>query len=138
MSRASWKTQYQIIESASNFHNKVREIFATDIIFKNLKCYQEVPVFKLIESYKDRYQKYDWYIDELNTVIELHGAQHYNMVNFGSIGYDQAMQNFIDIKRRDQDKKYAAIEAGIKYIEIDYRKYKKLNNEMMQEIIFGV
>ena len=136
MSRVGWKTQFNLISSASNFHNKVREIFATDDIFSHFKCYQEVPVNKLIEGYPDPYQKYDWYIDELNAVVELHGGQHYNVVNFGNIGYDQAQRNFIDIKKRDKQKKYAALDAGLTYIEIDYKKYNRLDNELLKSIIF--
>lgn len=134
-SSKSWKTQYTYIPNASKFHNKVKDIFCTDSLFKNLTCYQEVPVSELVE-YDNNQQRYDWYIEEINTVIELHGAQHYKLVNYGNIGYDDAMINFKNMQKRDSRKKYAAIEAGYKYVEISYKHYSKLDAALLKKLIF--
>lgn len=137
MGRANWKTQFTLLPSASAFHNKVRELILKDPILNNMKCYQEVSVAELIDGYQFRNHHFDWYIDELATVVELHGAQHYEMVNFGNIAYDAAVDRFRGIKKRDQMKKTAALEAGLNYVEIDYKKYKKLNGELLRELILS-
>lgn len=136
MSRTNWKTQYSRIESASKFHNKVREIFLTDNYFKNLKCFQEIPVSELVPFYPNRYHAIDWYVEELHTVIELHGKQHYSMVNFGGIGYDQAVTEFHNIQSRDNQKKEALIASDYEYRAISYKLYAKLNAELLKKIIF--
>ena len=69
--RSQWVNQYTLIDSASAFHNKVRDIFITDTFFKGLNCFQEVLVSALVPGYLNNYDAVDWYIDELNTVIEL-------------------------------------------------------------------
>lgn len=137
MSRVKWRDQYKNITSASKFHNKVREILASDPIFQNFRCYQEVAVHELIDGYPFHNHHYDWYIEELLTVIELHGAQHYKMVNYGNIGWDDAMNQFKGIQGRDQEKKQAAIDAGLKYIEIHHKHYKKLDGELLRKLVFG-
>ena len=134
--RNKWRTQYQKIESASKFHNRVREIFATDRFFRNLACYQEVNVQDLIHSYPFRSHHFDWYIDELQTVVELHGDQHYKVVNYGNIGIEEAQRNHIRIKDRDNTKKLAATEAGYDYVAIPYKEYKKLNAQRLKHLIF--
>jgi len=134
--RTSWKTQYQQIESASDFHEAVRQIFISDPFFKNLNCFQEVPVSALVETYGDNRHHIDWYIDELGTVIELHGEQHYKMTNFGNISYEKAEKAFNQMKYRDNQKKYAIIDAGYEYREINYKLKRKLSSELLKEIIF--
>lgn len=135
MSRVRWRNQFTELDSQSKFHNKVRGIFATDPFFKSLKCYQEIAVAELCEDYPYRNQHFDWYIDELHMIIELHGAQHYKMVNRGNIGYDQAMKKFREGQQRDSDKKYAAEQAGYKYVAIHYREYNKLNAVRLKELL---
>lgn len=124
-----WKTQYKKIDNASKFHEELREIFATHSFFKLLHCYQEVNVKDLIPNYEYGNHHYDWYIEELNLIIELHGKQHYMMTNFGNIGYDTAVKNFQDSKKRDSKKKKAAKENNFLFLEIDYKQYNKLNAE---------
>ena len=77
----------------------------------------------------------DWYIDELGTVLELHGIQHYKMVNFGNTSYDEAMKNFNNIRYRDNLKKTALIDAGFEYREISYKDIKKINPKYLKDII---
>ena len=135
--KSRWKNQYAVIESASKFHNKVREILATDSYFKRLRCFQEVPVIDLIPDYYASNQHYDWYIEELETIIELHGMQHYQCVNYGNIGYELAQKNFYNIQQRDIDKKEYAIEAGYKFVEIPYKHYNKLDRSSLAGFIFS-
>lgn len=135
MSKTKWKNQYKEIPTASKFHNKVREIFATDNYFKLFKCYQELNVQELIPTYSYNNHHYDWYIEELNLILELHGRQHYVATNFGKKGYDEVIQDFNNSKKRDSLKKMAAIKHGFSYKEISYKYYPKLDAKLLKTII---
>lgn len=63
--------------------------------------------------------------------------QHYQATNFGNIGYDDAQLEFKNIKKRDNKKRIAAINAGYDYLEIHYKYYAKLNEELLANMIFG-
>jgi hypothetical protein len=134
--RSKWKNQFNIIDGASSFHNKVREIFANDSFFKQFKCFQEVPVSSLVSSYQNNFDAVDWYIDEFNTVIELHGKQHYVQQSFGSKDsvFNQK-KAFNNIKYRDNRKKVALLNANYFYIEISYKDISKINSEYLKNKI---
>jgi hypothetical protein len=136
--RASWKNQYFLYENASAFHNKIREIFVTDKFFKQLKCFQEVPLKDLVQTYPNRFDAVDWYIDELNTILELHGKQHYQMQSFGSKDsvFNQR-KAFHNIKFRDNRKKTFLLNANYNYIEISYKDISKLNAEYLKNLILN-
>lgn len=134
--RSKWKTQFHEIESSSNFHLVLRKIFTTDPFFKNLKCFQEVSVSSLVESYPNNFDAVDWYIDELNLIIELHGVQHYKMQSFGSKdSYANQVKAFNNIKYRDNRKKHALLTAGYLFLEISYKHANKLNSEYIKQKI---
>lgn len=134
--RSKWKNQYYLLESASAFHNKVREIFISDPFFKQLNCFQEVPVKALVESYSNSLDAVDWYIDEFSLIIELHGKQHYQMQSFGSKDsvFNQK-KNFYNIKYRDNRKKTSLINAGYSFIEISYKDIKKIDSQYLKTLI---
>lgn len=134
--RSSWKDQFFHYPNASKFHNTVRDIFRTDSYFKNLKCFQEVPVSGLVNSYPNNFDAVDWFVDELNTVVELHGKQHYEKVLFGYKAYDNAKKDFHNIQYRDNRKKTFLIDAGYNYVEISYKNAKKLSAEFLKNKIF--
>ena len=136
-SRNSWKTQFEQIGSSSQFHETVRNIFRTDPYFKRLKCFQEVNVRDLVPDYEHHNHHYDWYVEELNMVIELHGRQHYHVTNFGDLSAAAAKKNFRNMQARDNMKKYAATSAGYFYVEIPYTLKNKLNNETLKELLIG-
>lgn len=135
MPKNKWKNQFKVIEANSKFHNRIREIFATDSFFKNMSCYQEVPVCELIEGYGARNQHYDWYVEELNLIIELHGRQHYQVVNYGNIGAGEAERSFRNQRERDSSKKHAALDAGYRYKAIHYRHRTKLTAELIKQLV---
>mgnify|MGYP003128900622 CR=1 FL=1 len=137
INRSKWKNQYHLYDSASNFHNKVREIFVNDPFFKQLKCFQEVPVKDLVNTYPNNLDAVDWYIDELNSIIELHGVQHYKIQSFGSTDsvYNQR-KNFYNIRNRDNRKKHALLEAGFFYFEIPYTEKTKLSSDYFKQLLF--
>lgn len=134
--RSAWKDQYYHYPNASKFHNALRELFRTDDYFKNLKCYQEVPVSALVTSYPNNYDAVDWFVDELNTVIELHGKQHYEQVMFGYKAYDLAKKDFHNIQYRDNRKRTFLIDAGYNYVEISYKEAKKITSDFIKNKIF--
>lgn len=101
-----------------------------------MKCYQEVNVADLVPDYPYRSHHYDWFVEELQTVVELHGAQHYKVTNYGNMGYDEAQRAFRNMQDRDNDKKTAALAAGYDYVEISYKEYKKLNAAHLKTLIF--
>ena len=135
--RSKWKNQYYLYDSASKFHNTVRQIFTTDSFFKQLKCFQEVPVKDLVSSYPNSFDAVDWYIDEFNTILELHGVQHYKMQSFGSTDsvYNQK-KSFYNIRYRDNRKKHALLEAGFLYVEIPYTVEKSLSADYIKTLLF--
>lgn len=137
-SRSIWKNQYFYYENASSFHNKVREIFITDKFFKQLNCFQEVPVKDLVPTYINRYDAVDWYIDELNVILELHGKQHYQMQSFGSKdSYINQIKTFNNIKFRDNRKKTSLLNSNYTYIEISYKDKKNLTAEYLKNLILN-
>ena len=128
--RTKWKNQYQKIDSSSSFHENIRLIFTTDTFFKQLQCFQEVPLKALVPNYVNNLDAVDWYIDELNVVLELHGVQHYKMQSFGSKDsvYNQK-KNFFNIKHRDNRKKTFLQNANFTYIEISYKLLSKIKKD---------
>lgn len=136
--KTKWKNQYTKIDSASKFHEKIRIILVDDPWFKSFRCYQEVPVSGLVEGYPYNNHHIDWYIDELSTVIELHGAQHYKMTNFGNTGYEEASKSFNQMKYRDNLKKQTLLDAGYNYLEIPYKMKEKLNGKKLKELIINL
>jgi len=135
--RSRWTDQRSQLGNQSKFHEKVRAILLQDQFLKGLRCYQEVPVKDLCEDYPDNHF-FDWFIDELNTVVELHGAQHYKVVNRGNVSYEKAQKDFADIQRRDSQKKQAALAAGYMYVEISFKEYSKLDATRFKELLFEV
>ena len=134
--RSGWFNQYHLYPNASKFHNDVREIFRTDSFFKNLQCYQEVPLSALVNSYPNNKDAVDWYIDELNTIVELHGKQHYAQVLFGYKPFLEAKKDFHNIQYRDNRKKTFLVDSGYNYVEISYKEAKHLSSDFLKTKIF--
>lgn len=135
--RSRWTDQFKALGNQSKFHEKVRAILRADALLRGFKCYQEVPVKDLCEDYPDNHF-FDWYIEELGVVVELHGAQHYKVVNRGNVSYEQAQKDFQGIQQRDKQKKAAALAAGLQYVEISYKEYPKLSAARFKELLFEV
>ena len=135
--KSRWTDQFCELPNQSKFHEKVRRIMVADQLLRGFKAYQETPVKDLCPGYEYNHF-FDWYIQELNTVLELHGAQHYKVVNYGNVSYEQAQRNFTGIQSRDKQKKAAALAANYKYIEISYKEYPKLNAIKLKQLLFEV
>jgi len=137
-SRTSLKNQFYFYENASSFHNKVRDVFVNDKFFKQLGCYQEVPLSFLVDNYPNNFDAVDWWIDELGIVLELHGKQHYVSTAFTkNISYQEKQKNFFNIKYRDNRKKTFLINSGYEYIEISYKQAGKIDSSYIKQLILN-
>lgn len=74
---------------------------------------------------------FDFYLPQSNTVIEYQGQQHYMDTPRGRYTQEKLEQ----LKERDQIKKDYCITNQIKYIEIPYTDFDKINKEYLQEVI---
>jgi hypothetical protein len=83
------------------------------------RAFQEVPLKDLVEDYSGT-MRVDWYIEDLNVCIELHGKQHYEQTSFGSESKLTSNFNWVASKERDSIKKGLLKEAGYIFIEIPY------------------
>lgn len=85
-------------------------------LFANILIQLEID-FETEKSFKWIGRKrYDFYIKDLNTVVEIHGSQHY----FKEHIFRKTI-SFEKQKRYDLLKKVKAIEHGLKYVEVDCR-----------------
>lgn len=137
-SKFKWRDQYKTIENASNFHKQIQELLQTDSILSNFSCYQEINLQDLIEGYPYPHHHFDWYIKELNLIVELHGQQHYKPINYGNVAFDLAVNQFQRIQERDNTKMQAALNAGYDYVAISFKERKKLSYKRLKEILFNV
>jgi hypothetical protein len=102
-----------------------------DTAFKNFSCYQEVNVRDLCPGYPHHNHHFDWYIEQLGLVVELHGAQHYKPTSYGALGVEDTLIGFRRAQYRDATKLAAALEAGLTYIAIPYTDEKKISYELI-------
>jgi len=111
----------------------MRQVFLTDRVFQGLNCFQEVNVQEICPDYPHRSHHFDWFVEQLDCVIELHGAQHYKPINFGGIGYDDLMVQFRKGLFRDSLKEQAARAAGLTYLAIPHTA--ELTGELILRLI---
>jgi len=103
-------------------------------MFQSYQVYQEYPVNKVCTTYPDGSHKFDWVVLGINLVVECHGKQHYHVQNFG-MSNDKAVESFEGIKKRDEAKRQAAINAGFKYLIISYKQEKDLTAQKLLDLI---
>jgi hypothetical protein len=78
----------------------------------------------------------DYYLAEINIIIEYNGGQHYNPVCFNGISQEEAERKFIKQQLRDQLLSQYCIDNNIIIIWIDGRKYRGTKLKIfMEEII---
>lgn len=81
------------------------------------------------ENCKNQLQlKFDFYLPELNTIIEYNGAQHYEAINF--LGGEK---RFETQQKCDNIKKQWCIDNNVKLVEIPYTDYKLLTTQYLKE-----
>jgi very-short-patch-repair endonuclease len=81
-----------------------------------------------------RSKRVDFFVQELNLIIEYNGAQHYTPICFGNYDFEQAENNFILQQTRDIAIREHCIKNNINLLEIDGRVYSgnKLVNFLKQ------
>lgn len=86
---------------------------------------------KDLKSKKNYPLYFDFYLPDYNLVIEYQGEQHYAPLNRWHFTED----NFLELKERDNLKKEYCKKNNIKFIEIPYTDYDKLDEEYIKEVL---
>lgn len=129
-----WFDQYKQLPNQSVFHEDFRQLLCSEKPFCNYKCFQEVAVVSLFPEYPNTKHRYDWYIEELRTIVELHGKQHYMPVGFGKASFETIQRDFLAQKNRDWQKKQIAIENNFNYVEIPFN-FKLTKQTLLEKIL---
>lgn len=74
---------------------------------------------------------FDFYLPEYSLIIEFHGKQHYEYIDF----FHKSQKNFEYRKQKDKEKKEAVIQHELNYLSIKYTLYDKL--DILLPKIFG-
>jgi hypothetical protein len=125
--------QYAYRDNTSKLHKKVGDLLREDKAFGEFEWYQEYPVNKINDGYPDGRAKFDWVCPALRIVIECHGKQHYQVVDFGYDTTEEAIEAFHEGKKRDMVKKKAAMDANYTYMVVPYTMEKKVDTAWLQE-----
>lgn len=124
--------QWKYRNSASKLHCTVGDCLRTSPLLQNHEIYQEYPVNRVNTTYKESSHHFDWVIPGLRVVIECHGKQHNEPVAFDG-NYENAIESFYTLQKRDQLKKVAALNAGYRYIEIQYNEIKEISEKFIMD-----
>ena len=130
---AASRFDFSYRENASKLHRKVGDTLRSSPFFSSHLIFQEYPINRIDSSYKGSHF-YDWVILDLLIVIECHGEQHYEKINFGGISDDDAHSNFLAQRYRDRKKMDAAIKAGFTFIEVPYWDLKKIDSDYLYNL----
>jgi very-short-patch-repair endonuclease len=79
----------------------------------------------------------DWYLEDLNLVLELHGKQHYQVENFGGEEWERAHWRFVQGASRDTEKQVALEQAGYLYRVMGPTKASSLTSQLLREVLLG-
>lgn len=94
--------------------NKGEKFIIEWLTKNNIEFVKQYRLETNIDDMKRR--RYDFYIPQNNSVIELMGKQHYEFIPH----FHKTIEGFYEQQRVDRMKKDFAIEKGFDYIEIDY------------------
>lgn len=126
--------QHKYRKSTSRLHRSVGSIIRHGSLSGN-KIYQEYPVNLVNPHYPHGSHKFDWVLPQLKLVIECHGKQHYDVVDFGGQGFEKALEAFKAGQSRDGQKREAALSAGYTYVVIPYTDSTKISEDYLFEKI---
>lgn len=104
--------------------SKLHRDFGDWLIENNLSSLnvrQEVQVKSLCPSHKNALDRFDYYIEGLNVVVELNGKQHYVPTDFGG-NKKNKKSNYTVRVIKDVAKAKSANDANIAYVEIAYNE----------------
>ncbi len=87
----------------------------------------------------DKQLSYDFYIPEMNTLIEFQGIQHYMPKTFGGITKDEAIVNFERQKLHDKMKREYAADNGIILLEPNFKlkTYESVANYLTKQLMLN-
>ena len=103
--------------NASKLHKSFGDMLL-DEGFSSHYIEQEVIVKQLCPNHSNGRDRFDYYLPSFKCVIELHGAQHRQAVDFGGEGLAKAKRNLVVRLEKDIEKQMSALAAGIPFIEI--------------------
>jgi len=129
----SRRLQFAYRKSASKLHRSVGDWLRQT--YPCYRIYQEYPVQKINPSWPNGRARYDWVILDLKVVIECHGEQHSQLVQWGprvdtKIDCRTCIKTpgLKEIQEQDSAKETAARSAGFGYVVIQY-------NEKPEEVL---
>lgn len=77
--------------------------------------------------------KYDFYLPELNILIEFHGRQHYEHRTF----FHKTLEDFKESQKRDNFKKSLAWEKKIPLLEFNYKQFIHMSEEEFENFVIN-
>lgn len=116
------------LSHSSKGEDKIKEILTrSGVVFITQKRFKEC---------RDVYPlPFDFYIPTLNTVIEYQGTQHYEAVNFGSVGREREAveRDYKTTLLHDDIKRKFCKEKNIKEIEISFKDFENIETILKRE-----
>ena len=102
----------------------IRSTYSERFIFSIfIQSKTDFEVQKEFEWLENRW--YDVYLPKYNSIVEIHGLQHYEPVKLKDRENQPIEENFKECVESDKLKQDAAINNGLKYYVIDARKFKE-------------
>lgn len=146
--------RYTSIKLRCKIHNYEFESAPCDILSrisccpKSIKYIKEKTVGDLLDKWNIKYvaQKsfsdcrdinalpFDYYLTDLNILIEYQGEQHYKPVKFGTQKIEEAKKKFQYTQLHDQIKKMYCLSNDIPLIEIPYWEYENMEAFLYNEL----
>lgn len=93
-----------------------------------------IPQYKFADCRNKVPLSFDFYLPELNTLIEYQGQQHYEPVDFGGMGKKRSITKYEENCQRDQIKRDYALNNKISLIEIPYWEYDNIDSILLRVI----
>lgn len=93
------------------------------LLLENNIIFETEKTFSDLKGINNKSYRYDFYLPIQNTVIEIHGIQHYEHTYF----FQKDIDDFYSLHIRDRKKHVYAINNNINYIEIAYTGINKYN-----------
>jgi len=125
--------------NASKYHRQLGKILTSSEQFKHHKIVQEYPVQKVNPNWYSSRHRFDWVILDLYLVIEVHGEQHHQAVQWSNeISPKEAKARLEANQMNDFHKKDAAVSAGWRYLAIQYWEVSSLTAQKLLSVIHSL
>lgn len=108
-------------------HSKGEKFISNWLLKNNIKYIQQ----KYFKEWNIGVHYFDFYLPELKLIIEYHGRQHYEYVDF----FHSSIEDFLYRKEKDKIKKETCLKHNLNYISINYHNYEQL--ELILTILLG-